>query len=138
MVASIKPTKEYELIGGSAPNTSPPVSTPKKAKGPGAAAKKKESTKKAVTFEEIAAASKELAQSYNVVIDKESALLCKAWVESCSYLAVDTETKGETKDVAVNYLHGPVRLIQLHHEGTTWFVDGDVAAILEALRGKPL
>jgi ribonuclease D len=78
------------------------------------------------------------------VVDEESALECEAWVGSCSYIAVDTETKGETKDVAVNYLHGPIRLVQLHHEDTTWFLDGDVAedgdvaAILEALRGKPL
>lgn len=142
--APIKPTKKYELIGGSAPNTSRSSPGTKKAKGPGAGKKRKEPKKKAVTFEEIAAASKELAQSYNLVVDEESALKCKAWVESCSYLAVDTETKGETKDVAVNYLHGPIRLVQLHCGDTTWFVDGDVAedgdvaAILEALRGKPI
>jgi DNA polymerase I-like protein with 3'-5' exonuclease and polymerase domains len=140
--ASIEPTKKYELNGG-APNTSRSWSATKKAKRAGGD-KKRDSKKKVVTFEEMAAASKELAQSHNLVVDKKSALDCKAWVESCSYIAVDTETKGETKDVAVNYLHGPIRLVQLYHEGTTWFVDGDVAddgdvaCILEALWGKPL
>lgn len=142
--APIKPTKKYELIGGSAPNTSRSSPGNNKAKGPGAGKKRKEPTKKAVTFEEIAAASKQLAQSHNIVVDEESALECKAWVESCSYIAVNTETKGDTKDVAVNYLHGPIRLVQLHCGDTTWFMDGDVAddgdvaAILEALRDKPL
>ena len=141
--ASIEVTKKYELIEGGAPNTSRPASATKKVKRAGGD-KKRDSKKKEVTFEEITAASKELAQTHNLVVDKVSALECKAWVESCSYIAMDTETKGETKDVAVNYLHGPIRLVQLYHEGTTWFVDGDVAededvaAILEALRGKPL
>jgi DNA polymerase I-like protein with 3'-5' exonuclease and polymerase domains len=142
--ASIEVTKEYEIIGGSSLNTSRSASVTKKAPGAAAGKKRKEPKKKGVTFEEIAAASKELAQDHNLVVDEESALECKAWIESCSYLAVDTETKGETKNVAVNYLHGPIRQVQLHHEGTTWFVDGDVAedgdvaVILEALRGKPL
>jgi DNA polymerase I-like protein with 3'-5' exonuclease and polymerase domains len=156
--APIEPTKKYE-INGSLPHPSPPAapvvngsvpgisplaaSAPKTATGT-APVKKREPNKKEVSFEEIAASSKELAQSHNLVVGEESALACKAWVESCPYLAVDTETKGETKDVAVNYLHGPIRLVQLHHEGTTWFVDGDVAedgnvaTILEGLRGKPL
>jgi DNA polymerase I-like protein with 3'-5' exonuclease and polymerase domains len=140
----IEPTKEYEIIGGGALNTSRSSSATKKAPGASGDKQKKESKKKGFTFEEIATASRKLAKTYNLVVDEESALECKSWVESCSYIAVDTETKGETKDVAVNYLHGPIRLVQLHHEDTTWFVDGDVAedgdvvVILEALRGKPL
>jgi DNA polymerase I-like protein with 3'-5' exonuclease and polymerase domains len=138
--APIKPMKKREIIDGA--NTSRPASSTRKTKGPGG--KKREPKKKEASFEEISAASKELAQSHKLVVDEESALACKVWVESCSYLAVDTETKGETKDVAVNYLHGPVRLVQLHHGDITWLVDGDVAedgdvaAILKTLRGKPL
>ncbi len=58
-------------------------------------------------------------------------------------MALDIQTYGRVKRVAVLYTKCSVRLISLHYGGVSWFIDCDhapnelVVAILEVLREKP-
>jgi DNA polymerase I-like protein with 3'-5' exonuclease and polymerase domains len=72
------------------------------------------------------------------------------WLKAANRISVDIETygvaklKGERKKLALSFVHGKVRLLQLSDGETTYIIDaallrpGTVAIILEALRGKTL
>jgi hypothetical protein len=86
----------------------------------------------------------QLAQDHPSYVHTEKrAKECLRWVIEVPEVAIDTETYGRLKRDGLLYTKGTIRLIQLHHGDTTWFIDCDavedglVAAILKELEDKP-
>lgn len=80
---------------------------------------------------------KALAEHFNYVHTNEGAADCFAWARKVRDVALDTETVG------LSQLHHRIRLVQLHSDGETWFIDADhvsrewVAEILREFEDKP-
>jgi DNA polymerase I-like protein with 3'-5' exonuclease and polymerase domains len=106
--------------------------------------------KKHYTLLDLARADKELAAEHNLIYREKHVPRVLEWLVSVSEVGVDVETcgtaelKGERRKLALSFVHGKIRLIQLSDGETTYIVDAallrteTVATVLEALRGKTL
>jgi DNA polymerase I-like protein with 3'-5' exonuclease and polymerase domains len=114
---------------------------------------KKEKKKKATrppSLLALARANKELSTSFNIVYRKRDVARVVSWLRTVSEVSVDSETYGEDtrkeerERLALSFVKGKVRLVQLSADGTTYLIDARllpasaVASILEELKGKAL
>src|SRR5215217_7212221 len=85
----------------------------------------------------------QLALAFNYSYTEEGAKRCLEWVRSAAEMALDIETYGKLKRDGLLYTKGRVRLVSLHYDGESWFIDCDhvpnelVVLILEELQDKP-
>src|SRR5215208_4894955 len=85
----------------------------------------------------------QLASAFNYAYTEEGAKRCLEWVRSAPEMALDIETYGKLKRDRLLYTKGRVRLVSLHYDGESWFIDCDhvpnelVVLILEELQDKP-
>ncbi len=100
--------------------------------------------KKKLTPEEEAAEQTRLAEAYPEWIRTASRVGdVLEWVAGIPEVCLDVETYGRLKRDGLLYTRCQVRLILLHHDGTSYFVDCDrvsdelVVEILLALKDKP-
>jgi len=114
-------------------------------------ATKPKKKKKQYTLLDWARADKELASKFpNLIYREKQVPKVLAWLKTVTEVGVDIETygvaklKGERKKLALSFVHGKTRLLQLSDGDTTYVIDvallrrNTVAAILKALRGKTL
>jgi len=113
---------------------------------------KKKKTKKHLTLLDLARADKELGnlEDYNLIYREKQVPAVLEWLSSATTVGLDIETygvaksKGERSKLALSFVHGKIRLLQLSDGDTTYIIDTGllrppaVATILEALRSKTL
>jgi DNA polymerase-1 len=84
-----------------------------------------------------------LAEKFNYIYTEEGARRCLEWAKSAPEMELDIETYGKLKRDGLLYARGKVRLISLHYDGESWFIDCDhilnelVVPILDELQDKP-
>jgi DNA polymerase I len=104
---------------------------------------KPKKTKKPGSPEEEEEFRSRLVKTFNYAYTEEDAKRCLEWVRSASEMALDIETYGKLKRDGLLYTKGGVRLVSLHYDGESWFIDCDhvpnelVVLILEELQDKP-
>jgi DNA polymerase I len=105
--------------------------------------KPKKKSKKPKSPEEEEELRASLAGKFNYIYTEEDARRCLEWVKSAAEMALDIETYGKLKRDGLFYTKGRVRLISLHYDGGSWFIDCDhvasklVVPILEEIKDKP-
>jgi DNA polymerase-1 len=105
--------------------------------------KTKKRTKKP-TPEEEEAHRAWLAEDFPAYVYTEArAKECLGWARQGPEVAIDIETYGRLKRDGLLYTRCQVRMILLHHAGTSWFIDCNhvrdttIVAILEEIKDKP-
>jgi DNA polymerase I-like protein with 3'-5' exonuclease and polymerase domains len=107
--------------------------------------------KKYYTLLDWARADKELSSKFpNLIYRMKQVPAVLEWLKTVTTVGVDIETYGvaklkeERKKLALSFVHGKIRLLQLSDGDTTYIIDATllrpdtVAIILEALRSKTL
>jgi ribonuclease D len=104
--------------------------------------------KKHYTLLDWARADKRLAEDYNLIYREKQVKKVLEWLADAKDVGVDIETygvaklKGERRKLALSFVHGRIRLLQLSDGDTTYVVDAALlrpattATVLEALRNK--
>src|SRR5215208_484231 len=107
--------------------------------------------KKHYTLLDWARADKELSSKFpNLIYRMKQVPAVLEWLKTVTTVGVDIETYGvaklkeERKKLALSFVHGKIRLLQLSDGDTTYIIDATLlrpntmAIILEALRSKTL
>lgn len=125
-----------------------PCGTKKNEKPP--TSEKKKRDKNPTSILAIARANRLLREDHNLIYRRQDVGEVREWLKKTSEVALDTETygagasAGERRKMALSFVRGQVRLIQLSANGETYLIDArllhkeDVSSILKELQGKAI